>query len=158
MRKQENRKPDSSRFDIVPVRAEFLGQIYELEYISFSHPYSPGFIDALARTDPSTFLVALTNHNVVGYVTATVSGDLCHVISIAVHPHHRRNGIGSALMREVERACATRGATGMSLEVKRSNVIARAFYEKLGFAKSNEIRRYYEDGEDAIVYRKWVAT
>ena len=37
------------------------------------------------------------------------------------------------------------------LEVRESNLKAKALYQKLGFFEVKRRRRYYEDGEDAIV-------
>ena len=39
----------------------------------------------------------------------------------------------------------------MTLEVRKSNQAAIALYEKFGFSPVNVVKRYYSDGEDAIL-------
>jgi ribosomal-protein-alanine N-acetyltransferase len=48
-----------------------------------------------------------------------------------------------------------RGARLVLLEVRRSNIVAQAFYEKNGFSTVTVRRRYYQDNrEDALVMIK----
>ena len=73
-----------------------------------------------------------------------------HVISLAVAPAHRRKGIGTRLMKACESRCAS---DRVSVEVRKGNVRARKFYEKLGFQLKSEIHLYYGT-EDACVMEK----
>ena len=48
------------------------------------------------------------------------------------------------------------GFKRISLEVRPSNSAARSLYEKFGFKPAFVVRRYYADGEDALVYEKHI--
>jgi ribosomal-protein-alanine N-acetyltransferase len=45
--------------------------------------------------------------------------------------------------------CAKKGVRYLTLEVRKSNLPAIRFYEKMGFQITGEINRFYTDGEDA---------
>lgn len=82
-----------------------------------------------------------------------VAGD-AHVMELAVRPSARRRGVGRALL---EAACASADATSSPgggaclLEVRESNTAALALYEGAGFQRVGRRKRYYPDGEDAIL-------
>jgi ribosomal-protein-alanine acetyltransferase len=70
------------------------------------------------------------------------------ILNIAVAPEFRRSGIATALIESLTDA-------DVFLEVRLSNVAARALYGKLGFAEVGTRRDYYDDpAEDAIVMRR----
>ncbi|HEY6006742.1 MAG TPA: ribosomal-protein-alanine N-acetyltransferase, partial [Geobacteraceae bacterium] len=47
--------------------------------------------------------------------------------------------------------CRTGGAEFVSLEVRPSNQEAILLYTRLGFTETGRRKRYYQDGEDAIL-------
>jgi ribosomal-protein-alanine N-acetyltransferase len=71
-------------------------------------------------------------------------------MNIAVDPALRRRGIATALLEKMlERAGPDESYT---LEVRPSNTVAIALYERFGFRASGTRRRYYQDtGEDAVI-------
>jgi ribosomal protein S18 acetylase RimI-like enzyme len=79
------------------------------------------------------FLVAEVEGAVVGTVMGGYDGHRGWVYSVAVKPHHRRQGIGAALIRRLETALAERGCLKVNLQVRASNAEVIAFYEKLGY-------------------------
>jgi len=105
--------------------------------------------------DREAVLVAESAGEVIGYVLArrTLSGRLSHhghIAALAVLPAFRRRGIGRNLMNAALNRLTERNAETVALEVRCSNVIAQALYEKLGFKRTEVLRRYYFDGEDAF--------
>jgi len=101
---------------------------------------------------PETFLVyASTTHGqkeekILGYIIFSQDG---HIISIAVHPHHRRKGIGRELLL---RAMKTSHLKKAWAEVRRGNQGAQAFYSKMGFQMTGLVPNYYGN-EDALIVR-----
>lgn len=78
--------------------------------------------------------------------------DELHINNLAVAPQARRRGIASALLVHVVREGAKQGAKRATLEVRRSNVVARALYERFGFSVAGVRRGYYtKPVEDALV-------
>jgi ribosomal protein S18 acetylase RimI-like enzyme len=102
--------------------------------------------DAAPHNDPATairkklavgrdlFFVADAEGAVVGTVLGGYDGHRGWVYSLAVRPEHQRRGIGTALVRRLERALAERGCLKVNLQVRASNAGVVAFYEKLGYA------------------------
>lgn len=55
------------------------------------------------------------------------------VQNIYVHPDHRSEGVGAALLAAAETALAAKGVDVVSLDVMADNRRARAFYERQGY-------------------------
>jgi len=125
-----------------------MDRILEIEAQAFpKSPYNRRLFTSLYRSYPSTFLV-YREEEILGYLVYTPEG---HIISLAVHPRHRRRGIGTQLVREV-----FRNSTGefIWVEVRETNTGAQAFYEELAFLKKGVIPRYYWT-EDAYIMVRW---
>ena len=89
---------------------------------------------------------------VVGYGGLWLMVDEAHVTSVAVHPQFRGKGLGELLMLSLMDVALRLDARFVTLEVRVSNAVARALYEKLGFRQAGIRPRYYTDNnEDAVV-------
>jgi ribosomal protein S18 acetylase RimI-like enzyme len=80
------------------------------------------------------FLVAAIDLKVVGTAMAGYDGHRGWVYYVAVSPKHRRQGIGTALMKKVERDLAELGCPKLNLQVRANNEEVVTFYKKLGYA------------------------
>jgi ribosomal-protein-alanine N-acetyltransferase len=89
---------------------------------------------------------------VVGHAGYWLIGDELHVSTIAVHPACRGHGLGELLfLNMLYQACALPAAL-VTLEVRRSNTVAQALYQKYRLAVAGERPRYYQDNrEDALL-------
>ncbi len=92
-------------------------------------------------------------HQAGGLILIRIAADEAEVLTLAVAPDARRNGCGSALLREAMGILAARGANALFLEVSVRNRAALALYRKAGFVEAGSRRRYYADGSDASVMR-----
>lgn len=69
-----------------------------------------------------------------GNAVDQVKGDRhAHIFLLYVMPEHRRQGIGSALMRHAEDWARARGDRQLGLQVFQSNQPALSLYQKLGY-------------------------
>ncbi|HDZ35579.1 MAG TPA: ribosomal-protein-alanine N-acetyltransferase [Thermococcus sp.] len=133
-----------------PAKLFDLPDVMRIERLSFNEEYPRGVFLVFLENNPDTFLVAEYNGNVVGYVMGYLRPDLeGHIMSIAVDPAYRGNGIGSVLLSEVIERLINKGARYIGLEVRVSNENAINLYERFGFRKIKRIIGYYSDGEDA---------
>mgnify|MGYP002794480372 CR=1 FL=1 len=74
---------------------------------------------------------------------------------MAVSDKYRRQGIGKALMQEMEKRGQQLDVSVFFLEVRESNESARALYQKMGYRDIGRRKRFYERPvEDAIVMSK----
>ncbi len=88
---------------------------------------------------------------VVGVGSLWLAPDEAHITSLAVAGEARRRGHGRRLARTLVALAGSLGAEAVTLEVRASNGAARALYAGQGFEEVGERRRYYADGEDAII-------
>ncbi len=102
----------------------------------------------------SVVLVATDRGEIVGFAIMKF-GDLeAHLHLLAVHPRHRRTGIGRSLIAWLEKSCDTAGMHQIRLEVRAGNAVAFRFYESLGYRRRAEIAGYYDRSEAAVVFVK----
>jgi [ribosomal protein S18]-alanine N-acetyltransferase len=128
-----------------------LDPLLEIEGLSFpKSPYSLTTFVHLLWLYPETFWAYVDQsgdqrkEQICAYLVFSREG---HLISLAVHPNYRRRGIGETLLRK---AMETLPAKRMRAEVRRSNRVARAFYQKLGFQIAGVLSNYYGN-EDALI-------
>lgn len=76
------------------------------------------------------------------------------LLRIAVDPSLRGHGLGRALLEACETEMSRVGITTLLLEVRVSNLAARALYEAAGWKQDGLRKAYYKNGEDAALYRK----
>lgn len=77
--------------------------------------------------------------------------DEAHITVLAVDPHYQRRGLGKWLLVNLLGDACDRALTRATLEVRPSNSRALALYESFGFETLGRRRRYYADGEDALI-------
>jgi ribosomal-protein-alanine N-acetyltransferase len=79
--------------------------------------------------------------------------DEIEILKLAVHPAHRRKGIGKRLLGLVLQNCMDMGIKKAYLEVRRSNTAALALYTGFGFVQTGIRKGYYPDNkEDALLF------
>jgi len=86
-------------------------------------------------------------------VATGLTNGLAYISSLAVTAEYRGRGVGSTLLRGVERWAASWGKRGLSLHVAASNP-ARHLYERLGFRTRREIEERLTEWLFGI--RTWV--
>jgi ribosomal-protein-alanine N-acetyltransferase len=145
--------------DIRDATASDLARITEIERISYSTPWSLKSFERELSLPFSKILIAETrpaeaasgSRAMAGFLCRWLVADECHVLNIAVHPEHRRHGVGFLLLNTTNAESISRQAACVTLEVRRGNLPARQLYRKLKFEERRLRRHYYGPGEDAIV-------
>lgn len=92
----------------------------------------------VAVTD-GLFFVAESDGQVIGTVMGGYDGHRGWIYSLAVHPGHRGQTLGTALMRRVEDALTELGCMKINLQVMPGNREVEEFYQKLGYATEPRI-------------------
>ena len=110
--------------------------------------------DADAGTANNGMFEGRGRERVIGFVGGAIRSGHGHISGIAVDREYRMNGIGKRLLKMVGAEFLAGGFEQITLEVRKSNRNAIRFYKKNGYKKSYDIKGYYADGEDAIVYEK----
>ena len=107
---------------------------------------------------PGTFGLFCRPHGkTMGFVICRSSGQEGEILSLAVAPGVRRNGLGSALLDAAKAHAMTREIEALFLEVAEDNMAARRLYENSGFKivgrRPRYYRRRYGPSVDALTQR-----
>lgn len=91
-------------------------------------------IERKIGVDPNGLLVLEDDSRLVGAVMVGYDGHRGWINYLAVHPDHRRCGLGSILMAAAEQRLAELGCPKVNLQVRASNQEAVAFYRRIGYS------------------------
>lgn len=135
------------------MRPEDLDQVLAIERASFTMPWSRGaFLYEMQQNRVARCWVMRERGDVVAYLCVWEIADELHITNVAVRPDFRRRGIARELLGTAIADARARGFRVVALEVRPSNVEARALYRSLGFEVIGRRRGYYYDtGEDALL-------
>ena len=138
---------------VVPMTADHLDEVAELERICFSVPWSRKMLAEELENLLSAFLVALDDSGrVVGYAGVQVVLDEGYITNVAVRPECRRQGIAAKLLQVFLDFAKANHLAFLTLEVRASNYDAIALYGSRGFRSVGRRKNYYEHPkEDAII-------
>lgn len=141
------------RVRIVPMNADHLDEVAELERICFSTPWSRNMLAEELDNLLSAFLVALDDRDrVVGYAGVQVILDEGYITNIAVRPECRQQGIAGKLLQVFLDFAQANKLAFLTLEVRASNHTAIMLYGSRGFRSVGRRKNYYEHPkEDAII-------
>ena len=133
---------------------EDVPQVHEIELKTFHTPWTyQSFVDEMTTNKCARYIVAEEDGRIWGYAGAWLIFDEGHITNIAVAESQRGRGIGKGVTRELMQYAANMGVQYMTLEVRKSNLVAQGLYKKMGFIELGVRKRYYEDnGEDAYLY------
>jgi ribosomal-protein-alanine N-acetyltransferase len=134
--------------------ADDLGGLLAVEEASFLNPWTREmYLAELDNAGVSYLFVAKdAEGRVVGFCGFWRVVDELHINNLAVLPAYRRQGIASKILNRVFAEGRKVGAGRATLEVRRSNEIARRLYERFGFTVAGVRRGYYRHPEeDALV-------
>ncbi|MGA0603334.1 GNAT family N-acetyltransferase [Caulobacter sp. KR2-114] len=129
--------------------------------LAFDAPWRAGEIaDLLAA--PGAFALAIgdgddAGDDLAGFILCRAIAGEAEVLTLAVAPAMRRQGLARALLEAAILTAAAGGAEAMFLEVAEDNAAAIGLYAGAGFARVG-LRRGYYDGpagrRDALVLRR----
>jgi ribosomal-protein-alanine N-acetyltransferase len=88
-----------------------------------------------------------------GFVIGQALDQECEIENLVVAADARRRGLGSKLLQGLIDAANHMGVTAFFLEVRESNLAARALYNRAGFVENGRRKQYYrEPEEDGILF------
>lgn len=147
----------SARLKEVPayrrMKSADLDHVLEIEHTVYPFPWTRGnFHDSLVAGYRCWIMEC--GGIPVGYSVMAVAAGEAHLLNLSIAESWQRRGLGRDLLRFAMRLALEDGAQRMLLEVRPSNIAARALYQAAGFRQIGRRRGYYpaEDGrEDALV-------
>jgi len=139
-------------------RADF-GALYAIDQACYAPEiaYSRTELRWYLRLPGAKCIVAEADGEIAGFVVAAQDATRAHIITLDVLEASRRLGIGSALLLEIERRLAERGARRVELETALDNQPAIAFWHKHGYRAAGVLKGYYPGPLDAYAMFKLLA-
>lgn len=126
----------------------------EMEKRCFTDPWTEQMLSNTLKLPVYHGFLVEEEDKILGYASLIVVCEDAEVGNIAVDFPFRGKGISKLLMDAMLQRAKSLGATHCFLEVRVSNAVAIALYEKYGYEKFGIRAKYYADGEDAFVMRK----
>jgi [ribosomal protein S18]-alanine N-acetyltransferase len=133
-----------------PMRLWDLSAVMETDRRSLPTPWSEEIWRQELTGPFGLYLVLEEGDTLSGHIGVKLISGEAHVMTLAVRPERRQRGFARALIEATLNDPASAGARYVHLEVRPSNVAARALYGSLGFDETGIRPRYYGD-EDALL-------
>lgn len=143
-----------SALRILPFDATHVPAVANIERLCFAAPWSEASL-GLLLTGENGGLTAIGGDGVVGYIGYLGVLDELEITNVAVHPDHRRQGIGAALLGELIARAERMGAVRITLDVRVSNVPAISLYEKFGFSPCGKRKGFYSAPKEDAIIMEW---
>ena len=132
-----------------------ISQVAEIERQIFSIPWSEKAFRDSMESDNTIYIVAKENNNVAGYAGMYLSFEEGNITNVAVNPLSRRKGIGEKIVRDILNRAYEKGVRDVFLEVRETNSVAIALYEKIGFNEEGIRKNFYDKPrENALIMWK----
>ena len=96
-------------------------------------------------------LVSEDDGKVSGFIVGRQTAGEAEILNLAIIPAKRRRGGGGALLQAAMAEFRARDVSRVFLEVRASNEVGIAFYEKHGFSKTGRRAGYYHDPEETAI-------
>ncbi len=135
-------------------------QLYEIDQICYEPAiaYSRRELRNYMRFPGATCVVAEIEGKIAGFCLAAWQDEIGYIVTMDVLLDHRRLGMATALLRDVEEKLLSAGVEAIWLETATENEPAIAFWQKHAFRKIRVRKRYYPGDRDAYSMSKVIAS
>lgn len=139
-------------YQLLPWQKSYAADAAQMENECFGENITAEAFCRFADAPANHYFCAVGEGDVLlGYGGISLVADEAEIITVAVSPAYRRQGIARALMEHMLRL-AEEARASVFLEVRASNTPARELYLSLGFAETGIRKNYYTSPrEDAVL-------
>ena len=95
--------------------------------------------------------IIIDNKKIAGFITIKNNIDHWEIMQIVIDKNYQRKGLATQLLQYIIKKAQKSSVEKIQLEVRRSNISAIALYHKCGFHEVGVRKKYYSDGEDAVL-------
>ena len=126
------------------------------DYIEFGLRWSWNRARVVRAISSSSTMVyvARLNRRLVGFGIMDYYKHRANLSLLAVDRGHRRTGIGSRLVENLETIALDRGLENLYVQVRQGNRKAIRFYNRIGYEQIDLTKRYYQRKENAVILYK----
>jgi ribosomal-protein-alanine N-acetyltransferase len=134
-----------------PTSDEELKQLVELDRLCLGGLWSLDGYRREVESSNSILASLMLKNKAIGFGCFWAILEEAHITLLAVHPHYQGFGLGGFLLHTLLLQAKLMGLERATLEVRESNTIALALYDRFAFKVAGRRKRYYADGEDALI-------
>ena len=120
----------------------------------FSDAWNESMIQSAFNAGNFYGFIAEEENKPIAFLTFSVNLDTADLQDIFVAENSRKKGVGNSLVLEFIKYAKAHEIKKLFLEVRCSNTPAIKLYEKVGFTQISIRKKYYSDGEDALIFIK----
>lgn len=148
----------NARFQIRPLAPSDASILAQIHAESFDQSWNEkDFAEFLSR-DGMVAIGAMAAEHYIGFILCWKVADESEVLTLAVSPKWRAQGVAHALLADALYRTQAQGSVAMHLEVGVNNAAALALYRSQGFVETGRRTGYYQHLggrlEDAVTMRK----
>ncbi|MFH1862824.1 MAG: ribosomal protein S18-alanine N-acetyltransferase [bacterium] len=143
-----------AEFEFRPLFPEDAKELAAIELKTFATPWSEVSLRNCLEACTIQGEAVILHNRIVGYIITQCVCDEGHILNLAVQESFRHLGLGKSLLQRFQETAKSWKITSIYLEVRSSNLIAQRLYFSMGYAPVAVRKRYYPDGEDALILLK----
>jgi ribosomal-protein-alanine N-acetyltransferase len=134
--------PESGVPRLRPMREHDLSRVAAVEVRSYEFPWTLGIFNDCLRAGYCCWSL-IVDDLLVGYGIMAIALDEAHILNLCVDPAHQRRGYAQLILDHLLDLAQRHQASIVFLEVRPSNLAARALYARNGFQQLAVRRAYY---------------
>lgn len=137
--------------EIRKIKSQHLDSLYDISFEQFGvESWTKEQFESSIVDDNYICAGLIDDDKLLCYVVAIQSLDDINILSIATKEEYKNKGYATRMITWYKNLALQVDKT-LSLEVKSKNEKAKSLYQKLGFEKVHERKKYYKDGDSAII-------
>lgn len=140
--------------NIRPMYETDLDQVMSIEPYAYEHPWTKGIFHDCLRVGYSSWVIENEQGALVGYGVMSLGVGEAHILNLTVAPAMQGQGLGKMLLNHFIERASDHHLDTLLLEVRPSNKVAVALYDKAGFNEVGVRKDYYPSKygrEDALI-------
>lgn len=135
----------SPKISIRPMNIDDLAEVEALDRASFGSLWQNSKLSLeFAFRQAAIATIAVIDDEIISYQISTSMQMGGHLARLATHPRFQRQGIGSALLRDLLIQFNQRGAVRITVNTQQENLASIDLYEHAGFTPTGEIYPVYQ--------------
>ena len=142
--------------DFSPIKRDAIGTLTNRERAATPYPWTARSLEDSFNASANAYLIGHQGESI-GYCVVQIVLDEAELLNIVIFKPFQSQGFGAKVIQKLKLKLASSGVKILFLEVRSSNVIAKALYEKMGFEVHNTRQSYFrvanQMAEDALAMR-----
>ena len=131
-----------------------MAEVLDIEDQSFEFPWTEEDFMRSLRGRNTIGMVVEYEERIIGYMIYELHKTRINIVNFAVHPSHRRQGIGTAMVDKLKGKLSMRRRHSITLKVCETNMDALLFFRAMGMNAVEVERNAYEhNNRDAYLMR-----